>query len=227
MNGQINSSKEVPGNNLSRHFSNPITGGAIGFGVGFIVVGIISTLITWIESQTEFAGNFPVSLHSAIAISLQSAVGGGIGGVLLGWSLPLRQRLPTALAAAMGIGLGELLTIYLSVRIGEQFFAGDMLLGSLAIRSILMGALVGTFICLVGKSWKYMGQFAILGITGFTIYHLFLYWLSPIIPVSSFSGNFAIPILIMMTANGIGGTIVGACLGLPFAKSIVSEQRTS
>lgn len=226
MNSQTKSSKEAPVNNLSRRFSNPITGGAIGFGIGFIVVGMISTLIMWIESRTEFAGIFPVLLHSAIALSLQSAVGGGIGGILLGWSLPLRQRLLVAVATALGIGLGELLTIYLSVRIGKQFFAGDILLGSLVIRSILMGVLVGTFICLVGKSWKYMGQFAILGIIGFTIYHLLIYWLSPVIPVSAFSGNSAIQNLIMSVVNGIGGMVVGACLGVSFAKSIVSEQRT-
>lgn len=219
MNSQTKLSKEAPGNNLSGRFSNPIMGGAIGFGVGFIIVGIISTLIMWMESQTEFAGIFPVSAHSAIAISLQSAIGGGIGGILLGWSLPLRQRLPVAVAAALGIGLGELLTINLSVTIGKQFFAGDMLLGSLAIRSIAIGVLVGMFICLVGKRWKYIYQFAIFGMIGFTIYHLFIYWLSLIIPVSAFGGNLAIRNLIMSTANGIGGMIVGTCLGVPFAKT--------
>ncbi len=223
--GQQKSSKEFPDNNFPRHFSNPIMGGAIGFGVGFIVVGLISILITFVESQSEYAGYSLVSLHSAIAISLQSAVGGGIGGAFLGWSLPLRQRLSAALATALGIGLGELLTIYLSVRIGKQFFAGDMLLGSLVIRSILVGALVGTFICLVGKRWKFMGQFAFFGITGFTIYHLFIYWLTLTIPISTFGGNLAIQALMMSVANGIGGMIVGACIGIPFIKSIVSEQR--
>lgn len=216
-------SKEPPDNVRSKRLLNPIKGGAIGFGAGFVFVGLIATLIMLAEPQIEFTGIFPVSLHSAVAISLQSAVGGGIGGMLLAWSLPLRRRFPVAIAGALGVGLGELLTIYVSSMIGKQFPLVYRLYGSLAIRSLLMGALVGMLIAIIEKRWKHIGQFVISGILGFTTCHLLAYWLSLISSHSAFNDDMTMPTLIMIAANGIGGMIVGACLGVSFAKSMESD----
>lgn len=219
MSGQPKTSKEVPDNMRSGRFLNPIKGGAIGFGIGFVFVGLIATLIMLIEPQIKFTGIFLISLHSAIAISLQSAVGGGIGGMLLAWNLPSRRRFSVAIAGALGVGLGELLTIYVSSMIGKQFSADY----SLAIRSILMGVLVGMLIAMIEKRWKYIVHFAVLSMIGFTTYHLFIYWLYSLIPFAAFGDNKTIPTLIMIAANGIGGMMVGACLGVSLAKSMDSD----
>ena len=197
--------------------------GAIGFGIGFAVVGI------GIGALGRQIRDFDTGLYFA---TLLFALAGGFGGAMLGFACKSPSKtqgnLPIlVLAGALGCGLGYFVTAtFFSAYVEERIRGSFALAIAHALQLAAMGAFIGASLGGVQRNGKQVGKSALAGAIGFALYSLVLEILfalnltSELVsgPVGALTHERIASAITLGTWGGIGGVIVGACLGIAYAQ---------
>ncbi len=191
--------------------------GAIGLGIGLAGVGAIHGALS--HQIRDFDTNWFVG-------TLLYALAGGFGAAVLGLARQPRGRLlPLTWAGALGLGLGYSVTtwiFYIYIYVEERLSAYLPLMMAHSLRFAAMGAVAGAGLGAVEKNWKQAGRLALAGALGWALYPWVreLVWATHLrtrlIPglVGEIPHDWMRWAIEWAAGNGIGGALVGGCLGI-------------
>lgn len=179
------------GNWVSRRLSPPVRRGAIGFGLGFALIEIISGVL---REMRNVPYNFGIDLP--LALLLYPLVG-GLSGILLCQTVDPKKRTSSfAFFGALGCGLGYLFQTLTPIP-------------AVPIRGALMGGFIGAMMGGVHQGQKGIVRSAVVGALGFGLGRLVGCF---VLTSIRFDGNQA-PMLTGYADSSILGPIVTGALG--------------
>ena len=209
------------------HFAPFARWGALGFGIGFALVGSLQSMLSRAALR-----------HSSLAPALIETViyplAGALSGALLGIAGGSRRRvLAFALAGSLAFGLGARVTNYAAMLPAA---AGSPLASMLSLVQLaLIGAVLGMLIGADQRSWR---QAARLGLKGALVFGLgrVVGLVLALVPwgiaqaVASYqvppanAWLMAMPFLLMIFTGIVAGAIGGAYLGLAVGRRQLSGR---
>ncbi len=195
-------------------------GGALGFGLGMGLVGLVNATLA--GSPSDFDTYVEI-------ITVLYVVTGAIGGLLIGAADKERsQGLRLALGGAIGCGLGYYATERILVTLGwhllTSYLSGEILyLAAVAVQFGLIGLCAGFFMGASERIWQQAGRAALAGALGFAIGALLQYvvygplvtgMLTPTLNFFTGGGMDTVAVVIGWTlASVLYGVVGGAVLG--------------
>ncbi|MBI3242854.1 MAG: hypothetical protein HYZ49_11225 [Chloroflexi bacterium] len=188
--------------------------GAIGFGVGFALVGAIFEAIYL--NIPDFDAGLKIG-------ALLYALAGGIGGALLGFASKSRNKIGLfSLAGALGCGLGyygafSFYSVYVEPRMALSNFLAFAIVDSM--RYAIIGAFIGVSLGSIQKNWGQAAWLALAGAGGFGLGYLTLISISYVIgPLRE------LDIITLMIIFSISNAIIGICGGATLGLALGRHQ---
>jgi hypothetical protein len=199
--------------------------GAIGFGVGLALAGLVSGALS--RQIHDFdTGRMLGTLLYALA--------GALGGATLGLANKSKGHVyPLMLAGALGCGAGLFITTtIISIFVDEHisgYLAWEI---ALTIQFAAIGALTGASFGIVQREWKQTFWLTLAGALGFGLYYLASHLLFVIDPITRLIAGSSGEVLhdstvlaiVWFAWGAMGGVISGACLGIANAMQGQSQR---